>query len=71
MGNNISVFILYEKAKVKINISSKSTIRSLKRKIYEKIGIEEVLKIFFILKKISQIQILYLFIKLKIILLLN
>ena len=41
MGNNISVFILYEKAKNKINISSKSTIRSLKRKIYEKIGIEE------------------------------
>ncbi len=41
MGNNISVFILYEKAKIKINISSKSTIRSLKRKIYEKIGIEE------------------------------
>ena len=51
MGNNISVFILYEKAKIKINISSKSTIRSLKRKIYEKIGIEEASQNLFYLEK--------------------
>ena len=51
MGNNICVFILYEKAKIKINISSKSTIRSLKRKIFEKMGIEEASQNLFYLEK--------------------
>ena len=51
MGNNICVFILYEKAKIKINISSKSTIRNLKRKIFEKMGIEEASQNLFYLEK--------------------
>ena len=51
MGNNICIFILYEKAKIKINISSKSKIKSLKRKIYEKMGIEEASQNLFYLER--------------------
>lgn len=40
MGN-IIIFIGYEKATIKIKISSKKTVYQLKHKIFEKIGIEE------------------------------
>ena len=41
MGNKISIFIQYEKASIKINISSNKSIGQLKRAIYKKIGIKE------------------------------